>query len=512
MNGAEALMTTLCNGGVDICFMNPGTTELHLTAALDRVPGIRPVPCLFEGVVTGAADGYGRMAERPASTLMHTGPGLANGLANLHNARKAATPIVNLVGDHAIQHRRHDAPLSSDVAAFARPASAWVRVAGDADSLAGDAAAALAAAVEPPGRVATLIVPANRAWEEADGPAATAGARAREAPTAEAVDAAAAALRSGAPSVLLMTGAALRARALDLAARVAAATGARTMCNTFNARWQRGAGRAPIEPLPYFVESAIERLAGTRHLILVGASAPVGFFAYPGRPSELAPPDCAVHTLATAAQDAEAALEALADALDARATAPRESRERPQAPSGRLTPESIHTSLAALLPEHAIVSDEAILGGFGMLPITRGAAPHDWLSLMGGAIGQGLPLATGAALACPDRKVVCLEGDGSAMYTLQALWTQAREGLDVTNVIFANRSYGILALELERVGADPGPRTLAACDLSRPELDFARLARGMGVPASRVSSAEAFHERFAAAMAEPGPCLIEARV
>jgi acetolactate synthase-1/2/3 large subunit len=492
--------------------MNPGTTELHLVAALDRVPGIRPVPCLFEGVATGAADGYGRMAERPASTLLHTGPGLANGLANLHNARKAGTPIVNLVGDHAIQHRRHDAPLSSDVAGFAMPASGWVQVAADARSLAENGASALAAALEPPGRVATLIVPADCAWGEADGPAPTAGAAVRGAPAREAVDAATAALRSGEPTVLLMTGAALRARGLDLAARIAAATGARTMCNTFNARWQRGAGRAPIEPLPYFVEDAIEALAGTRHLVLVGASAPVGFFAYPGRPSELAPPDCAVHTLATAEQDAEGALEALADALDAPATAAREPRAVPRAPSGPLTPTSIHTSLAALLPEHAIVSDEAILGGFGMLPLTRGAAPHDWLSLMGGAIGQGLPLATGAALACPDRKVVCLEGDGSAMYTLQALWTQAREGLDVTNVIFANRSYGILALELERVGAEPGPRALAACELSRPDLDFVGLARGMGVPAARVSSAEAFHERFAVAMAEPGPCLIEARV
>jgi acetolactate synthase-1/2/3 large subunit len=282
------------------------------------------------------------------------------------------------------------------------------------------------------------------------------------------------------------------------------------MSQTFNARVQRGAGRVAIESLPYFAESAVASLAGTRHLILVGAQPPVSFFAYPDTPSWLTPEGCRIHTLASPAEDADAALAALADAVGARGrTAPVQERGPTQLPSGELTPEAVHRSIAALLPEHAIVSDEAITGGFGMIHHTRGAAPHDWLQLMGGAIGQGLPLATGAAVACPDRKVICLEGDGSAMYTVQSLWTQAREGLDVTNVIFANRRYAILEVELARVGAAPGPAARSNYSIGDPPLDFVELSRGLGVPASKVTSAEDFNERFAAAMREPGPCLIE---
>jgi acetolactate synthase-1/2/3 large subunit len=451
------------------------------------------------------------MTDRPAATLLHTGPGLANGLANLHNARKAASPLVNLIGDHATPHRALDAPLSSDVEAIARPVSGWVRTSASPRSLPEDAAAAVAAAREPPGRVATLIIPADCAWSEG---ATT--ATAHEPPlfpacSDSAVEAARAALRSGGRSALLLGGRALREGALAHASRIASETGAQLRCDSFTTRLQRGAGRAHVAPLPYFSEAAIQSLAGVRHLVLVGAAPPVAFFAYPGVASRIAPEDCEIHTLASPAHDAEAALEALAESLGAPANGARlEARVRDEPPTGRLDPESIHRSLCALLPENAIVSDEAILGGFGMLPLTRGAAPHDWLSLMGGAIGQGLPLATGAALACPDRKVVCLEGDGSAMYTLQALWTQAREGLDVTTVIFANRSYAILGVEFERFGMTPGPRARELCDLRRPDLNFVALARGMGVPASRAESAEAFHQQLAAALEAPGPQLVEA--
>jgi acetolactate synthase-1/2/3 large subunit len=505
MNGAESLLETLVNGGVEVCFTNPGTSEMHFVAALDRIPGMRSILTLFEGVASGAADGYGRMAERPAATLLHTGPGLANGLANFHNARKARTPLLSIVGDHAISHRGYDAPLSADVEAFARPVSGWLRSAADAHSVAADGAAALAAAVEPPGQIATLVLPADCAWSEAGGPAAVRAFAARETPAPETVAAVAAALRSGEPAVILMTGQALLAGPLETASRIAGASGARLMSQTFNARLQRGAGRAPIEPLPYFAESAVAALEGTRHLILVGTQPPVSFFAYPDAPSWLTPADCTLHTLATPAEDAEAALAVLADELGARAHPPllqEASRER--LPTGAITPETVHRSIAALLPEHAIVSDEAITGGFGMLHLTRGAAPHE-----GGAIGQGLPLATGAAVACPDRQVVCLEGDGSAMYTVQSLWTQAREGLDVTSVIFANRSYAILEVELARVGAEPGPQARSNYCIGDPELDFVQLARGLGVPAARAPTADAFNDHFAAAMREPGPHLIE---
>ncbi len=510
MNGAESLLETLVDGGVEVCFTNPGTSEMHFVAALDRFPGMRSILTLFEGVASGAADGYGRMAEKPAATLLHTGPGLANGLANFHNARKARTPIVSIVGDHATRHRQYDAPLSADVEAFARPVSGWVRSAANARSVASDGAAALAAALEPPGRIATLILPADCAWNVADGPAAPPAPPERETTAPETIDEVAAALRSREPAVILMTGQALLERGLETASRIAGATGARLMSQTFNARVQRGAGRAPIEPLPYFAESAVAALEGARHLILVGAQAPVSFFAYPDKPSWLTPEGCAIHTLAKPGEDADAALAAVADELGATSHPPTlQEPLREALPTGALTPEAVHRSIAALLPQHAIVSDEAITGGFGMLHLTRGAAPHDWLQLMGGAIGQGLPLATGAAVACPDRKVICLEGDGSAMYTIQALWTQAREGLDVTSVIFANRSYAILEVELARVGARPGPQARSNYFIGEPDLDFVQLARGLGVSAARVSSAEEFNERFAAAMHAPGPHLIE---
>jgi acetolactate synthase-1/2/3 large subunit len=510
MNGAESVVQTLVDGGVEVCFTNPGTSEMHFVAALDRITGMRGILTLFEGVAAGAADGYGRMAGKPAATLLHTGPGLANGLANFHNARKARTPIVSIVGDHATHHRQYDAPLSADVAAFAHPVSAWVRSSTEPRMAASDTAAALAAAAQPPGQVATLILPADCAWGKADGPAPPPDPPVRKSVAPSTVASVAAALRSGEPSVILMTGQALLERGLETASRIANATGARLMSQTFNARLQRGAGRAVIEPLPYFAESAIAALDGVRQLILVGAQPPVSFFAYPDTPSWLTPRDCLLHTLAEPGEDAEAALAALADELGANKQPPTcEAAAAPEPATGELTAEAVHRCVAAMLPEHSIVSDEAITCGFGMLHLTRGAPPHDWLQLMGGAIGQGLPLATGAAIACPERPVICLEGDGSAMYTLQALWTQAREGLNVTSIIFANRRYAILEVELARVGAEPGPQARRNYAIDEPALDFVLLAKGLGVPAVRAATADDFNAHFARALHEPGPHLIE---
>lgn len=511
MNGAEALVRTLVGAGVDTCFTNPGTSEMHFVAALDRVEGMRPILTLFEGVASGAADGFGRMAGRPAATLLHLGPGLANGLANFHNAKKAHTPIVNLVGDHATTHRRYEAPLSSDVEAVARPFSAWVRSADDVTTIGEQGAAAVAAAQAPPGGVATLVVPADVAWTEGANPAAAPPPAKRDTVPPAAIARTAEALRADAPAAILVSGPALAARSLEIARRVADATGAELFCDTFNTRLARGAGRARIRSLPYFAEQAAAALAGVRHLILVGTQAPVAFFAYPGKPSALWPEDCTVHELAGPSHDAEAALEALADEVGARGPARLQERVHGEPPRGALDPGAIGASLALLLPENAIVSDEAITAAAALIPATAGAAPHDWLSLTGGAIGQGLPLATGAAVACPDRKVVCLEGDGSGMYTLQALWTQAREGLDVTTVILANRSYAILQIELQRLGvAEPGARARSVLEIGDPDLDWVRLAEGMGVAACRATTAEEFHHALGAALAAPGPHLIEA--
>ena len=431
MNGAEALVRTLVGAGVDVCFANPGTSEMHFVAALDRVEGMRCVLCLAEGSVTGAADGYARMADKPASTLLHLGPGLANGLTNLHNAGRGYTPMVNIVGDHATYHHAYDAPLTSDIEAVARPFSHWVRMGTSAASVAADAADAIAAARNPPGQIATLILPADVAWSEAPGGAAPPPALAVPEPVdADAIRRAAAILRSGEPAALLMTGRALRAANLDNAGRIAAATGARLLSQTSNARVERGAGRVAVDRVPYPVDIALKFLAGLKHVILIGAKAPVAFFAYPEKPSVLTPADCEIFCLARPGQDLGAALAALADELGAaRAPVPAEALRRPAPPGdGPITPETLAAALCARLPENAIVVDELISVGRAFYGTLRGAPPHDWLQLTGGAIGDGLPMATGAAIACPDRPVLCLEGDGSAMYNVQSLWTQgARE-------------------------------------------------------------------------------------
>lgn len=515
MNGAEAVVATLRACGVEVYFANPGTSEMHLVAALDKEPAVRAVPCLFEGVATGAADGYGRMTGRPAATLLHLGPGLGNGLANLHNARRAATPLVNLVGDHATHHKPLDAPLESDIDAPAGTVSGWVRRCNDAPAAGIHAAAAVAAATAPPGQVATLILPADISWSPGASPAPPLPSQPPAPVSDDTVTAVAAALRSGEPTAILLGGPATRASALRAAARVAA-TGARLLCETFPARLERGAGLPTVERLAYLPEGARAQLHGLRHLVLVGARTPVSFFAYPETPGHLVPRDCHVHPLAGPGDDVVEALTHLADLLP-HATAATAARARPEPPTGGLTGESVATAVGALLPEGAIVVDEANTSGLWLPAATAGAPHHDWLTLTGGAIGQGLPLAVGAAIACPDRPVVCLEADGSAMYTPQALWTMAREGLDVTTVVYANQSYSVLEMEYERLVPTPDGRGRGRAgrdllDLSRPDLDFAGLARGMGVPASRPATAEEFAARLAEALNEPGPHVIEARV
>jgi acetolactate synthase-1/2/3 large subunit len=512
MNGAESLARTLVAGGVNVCFTNPGTSEMHFVAALDKVDGIRCVLGLFEGVVTGAADGYWRMAGRPAATLLHLGPGLGNGLANLHNARKASSGIVNIVGEHATYHIKHDAPLTSDIEGIARPVSAWVRTSPSSRAIAADGAAAIAAAWAPPGQIATLILPADTAWGEADGVAPAPPRTERAHVEADAVARCAKALRTGEPAMLLLTGQALYEQGLALAGRIATATGARILAQGSNARIERGAGRVPIERLPYPVDQALAVLKDVRHLILVGSKAPVAFFAYPDKPSVLTPDGCQIHRLSTIAEDSIEALAWLADEVGAKKNGEVvQLASRPALPTGPLNPDTLALSLGALLPEGAIVADESVTTGRGFFKLTAGAPPHDWMNNMGGSIGLGMPLATGAAVACPDRKVICLEGDGSGMYTLQALWTQAREGLDVTTVVFANRTYAILRHELSGVGAGtPGKKAADMLDIGRPDLDWVSLARGMGVEASRATTADEFNRQFAAGLASHGPRLIEA--
>ena len=513
MNGARSLLTTLVGAGVDVCFANPGTSEMHFVAALDDVPEMRGILTLFEGVATGAADGYARVAGRPAATLLHLGPGLGNGLANLHNARRARTPVVNIVGDHATYHARYDAPLQSDIASIARSVSGWYRVTARADDVGGDAADAVAAASRPPGCVATLVLPADSSWSESSTgpcrtpPAARRQRRRRPTPSRRWPRCCARASRWRCCWAARPCGAAACARPAGSAPPPAPPL----LGETFPANLERGAGVPALDRLGYLAEFAQAQLAGVQHLVLVDAKAPVSFFAYPDKPSDLVPPGCTVHTLVRPGEDAPGALEALADAVgaspDSAVLAP---AARPDRPSGALTMETLAAAIGATLPENAIVVDEGNTSGLFVAGATAGAPRHDWLTLTGGAIGIGLPAATGAAVAAPDRPVLCLQADGSAMYTLQALWTQAREGLNVTTVILANRSYAILNMELQRVGADAGgPLSRRMLDLTEPDLDFVSLSKGLGVPARRVETAEALTLALEASYAEAGPSLIE---
>jgi acetolactate synthase-1/2/3 large subunit len=514
MNGAESLVRTLVAGGVDVCFANPGTSEMHFVAALDRVEGMRCVLGLFEGVVTGAADGYFRMKGTPASTLLHLGPGLANGLANLHNAKKANSGIVNIVGQHAVYHIGFNAPLTSDLEGLARPMSAWVRTSPDAKSVAKDGAAAIAAAKSSPPQIATLILPADTAWNEADGITQVPAESQRVSYSSQAVENAAKVLRTGAPTLLLVTGGAVTERGLALAAQIAGKTGCKVMGQTYNPRMARGRGRFAIDRIPYVIEQALPILQGFKKIILVEANDPVAFFAYPNKPSMLKPEGCEVHRLTAGGENSVAALEALASALGAKP-----SDAKPQAmvdlarPTGALTHASIAQAIAMAIPENAIMVDESITTGRGFFPPTAAANRHDWLQNMGGSIGFSTPVATGAAVACPDRKVICMVGDGSAMYTLQSLWTQAREGLNVTTIVFANRIYQILRGEFDGVGAgEPGQRALDMLRIDRPTLDWVALARGMGVAARAATTADELVAALAEAIPERGPRLIEVQM
>ncbi|RTZ41609.1 acetolactate synthase large subunit [Candidimonas sp. SYP-B2681] len=513
MNGADSLCDTLLANDVDVCFANPGTSEMHFVAALDKKPQMRCILGLFEGVVTGAADGYARMADKPAATLLHLGPGLANGLANIHNARRANTPMINIVGDHATHHLQYDAPLTSDIESLARPMSNWVHRIQSSDDVSPSAAAAVEAARSGPGGIATLILPADAAWANAPAAIQRAAVAALAPVDSDALQAAAAALRNGRKTVILLSGKALRGKALETASRIAIKTGARLMAQQSNARVERGAGRVMIDRIPFSVDLALKALEGTEQLILIGAKVPVAFFAYPGKPGVLVPDSCQNIPLTRAGDDLGQALEALADAVGADSTIVPFTSERTatQLPTGALNAAAIIQTIGVLSPENAIICDESVSSGRDSFKSTFGAAPHDFLQITGGAIGIGIPMATGAAVACPDRKVILMQADGSGMYTLQGLWTQAREQLDVITIIFANRSYAILHNELKMVGAgEPGRNARRMLDLDNPTFDWVHMAKAAGVEAARATDATGFADLLRSALARKGPFLIEA--
>ena len=512
MNGADTLVGTLLSGSVDVCFSNPGTSEIHIVAALDHAPAMRCVLGLFEGVVTGAADGYARMAEKPACTLLHLGPGLANGLANLHNAHRARVPIINVVGQHATYHLHHDTPLTSDIEGIGRPYSKWLRSSQSPLQIGRDAAEAMVAARTAPGQIATLIVPANVAWGEGTPVGSPLPIPVAPMPSNDAIDCAAAMLRSDLPTAILLSGKALYGRGLAEAGRIALKTRSKLLSPYPFTRFERGAGLPSVDRVAYILEQAKDQLNGFRQFILVGASAPVSYFAYPGKDSALTPADSVIHTLARPEEDLVGALSALADALSTRGEKQRSLTplERPASPTGDITLAGVSAAIGASLPENAVLVEESMTSGRGLMPATRHCHPHEWLGNTGGSIGIALPLAVGAAIAAPDRHILCLTADGSAMYTLQALWTMAREGLKVTTVVFANRTYAVLKREFSYLGVgEPGPRSNEIFEIGRPDLDWVQLAKGMGVPGTRVTSLDAFGKALKEGFASEGPTLIE---
>jgi len=513
MNGADALISTLVANEVTACFANPGTSEMQFVAALDGVLAMRPVLCQFEGVATGAADGYGRIADKPACTLLHLGPGYGNGVANLHNARRAYTPIVNVIGDHATYHRQYDAPLNSDIATLVKPNSIWTKSADSPETVASITAEAVAASYGPPGGPVSLVLPADSAWLPAEGDVVIAQKPVRPAPAGDAVEAAARAIKAAKNPVVLLGGQACRAEALKEAARLQAA-GVTVYTDTFVARQPRGAGGFMPKKMQYFGEMALKELEGVDLMVFVGTTMPVAFFAYPNRPSVLVPQGCTTLTLAERGEDSVAGLAALADTLGAPKQGPTQTLALPDAaPAGKLTAYGVGAAIGRHMPEGAIICDDAVTSGAGVAANTATARPHEVLALTGGAIGIGLPLAIGAAVAAPDRKVLSLNGDGAAMYTVQALWTMARENLDVTVVVFANYTYRILNVEMQRTGAgEPGPSAKKLLDLGDPNIDWVPLAKGLGLPAVSCSTAEDFDKAFAAAMAQKGPMFIEAKI
>lgn len=512
MNGAESLIRTLVNNKVDVCFANPGTSEMHFVAALDEVSEMRAVLGLFEGVCTGAADAYYRMTNTPACTLLHLGPGMANGIANLHNAWRAKSGMINIIGDHASTHLKYDAPLTTDIVGLAKPFSGWIKSSASAQVISQDTADAINAAQTWPGQIATLILPADTAWTKASTNLVTATPALEPSYNEEAITKAAEILKKNEPTLLLMSGQAVINKGLELASCIAQKTGAKLMTNRPTARLQKGAGRAIIDSLAYPVTDALEQLKDYKHIILVGTQQPVAFFGYPDTPSTLAPEGCNLLTLASEEENTVAALEALAGTLNAKQTGDTYTLELPDLPTGELDLSKIIQSVAAELPEQAIIVNEALTSfwGGGVLAHSK---PHDMLQNTGGAIGFGMPSAVGAAVACPDRKVINLQADGSAMYTLQALWTQARENLDITTILYNNRAYNILQGELQKVGASKKGQTAdQLLNLDNPTLNFVSMAQGMGVEAARAETMEQFNDYLKASLGKTGPQLIEVMV
>lgn len=518
-NGARVLLEAAVASGIRVCFANPGTTELTLVRALDDVPEIRPVLGLFEGVCTGAADGYARVSGTPALTLLHLGPGLANGLANLHNARRAHSPIINIIGDHATWHLPFDAPLTSDIAGLARPVSRVVQL-NSPDTIQQSVRTAIEGALTPPRSVVTLIAPSDvmDAHVPKSFPEGTAVTPAARTVPSQHIAEAAERIARASSLILLLGSDALTERGLRAAARIAARTGARLLMESYPAIVSLGGDLPQLERLAYFPQDVIAQLAGSM-VLLAGARAPISYFGYPDQPSELVSPPERLVELAAVGEDSVVALEQLAEIVpDNKRPKPADRQSTPAAAAGSagnqaLTPLEVAEELVWQIPQDAIVSLEGSTCGGPYLQRAHRARRHRVMTNTGGAIGQGIPCAVGAAIAQPDARIICLQSDGSAQYTLQSLWTLAREQLNVTIIISANHRYGILQTELSRAGAKlDRPAIERMTRLDSPRIDWVALARGYGVPAVRATTAGDFQTALSRGLQTSGPYLIEAQL
>ena len=513
MTGAEIILSTAADAGVEICFANAGTTELPLVAAFDTVKSIRPVLGLFEGVCTGAADGYARMKQKPVLTLLHLGPGFANGIANLHNAKRARSPILNIIGQHATWHLNADPPLNMDIASLARTVSGWYRQSASVEALSRDVAEGLAASLY--GQVSTLVVPADHQWAEHKSDKITLPEFAFDRIDQATIATARKLLKEAQKPALILGGRALRKPSLAAAAEIQVKTGCGLLRITFPAYVDSGEGLPIVRPIPYVPGQARALLGIYDTLILAGTNEPVAFFGYrDGRSFLLNDQQCHFR-IDTDKQDVAVVLEELARALDAETGKNKTGSilaqyALPELPSGTLNAEKMCATIAAMQPEHCIVVDEGVSSTAPYYSYAPFLKPYSQLNVTGGAIGHGMPLALGAALACPDRKVINIEADGSAMYTIQALWSQAHEKANVITVICSNRKYLIIELECLAAGyTSLGAEARALMNLTNPALDWVGLSRGMGVPAASVTTAEELTREFNAALKESGPHLIE---
>lgn len=508
---AESLVGALVDAGIDTVFANPGTTEMPLVAALDACgDAVTAVLALHETVCSAAADGYWRARGRPAATLLHLGPGVANAAANFHNAQKARAGIVNLIGDHPNRHLSVQSPLQTPLESLCRLFSDWTGFASDPAQQA--AVARTAVGIAATGRVASLIVPHDVQLAQV-GPTPRPLSSVPGRPRSAAIPAAIAALARATRPALLLGGPALGKAGLRLAARLGARVGAPVFCETLFAAMDRGGDIPQPTRLAYFPEQAIAQLAGHDLILLVGAAEPVAFFAYPDLPSRLAPSGAAIVAVATAHEDCALALAELLDAVPAapdQATACNSGAGQPSAnaPGDRLTPQTLCEIVAAAIPAGAVVVDEGITTGLAFYNASLAARPFRHLCLTGGAIGWGPGASVGAALGA-RAPVINLQADGSSLYAIQALWTQARHSLPVTTVICRNGRYRILETELARAGLDTRGRHAAAmCDLAG--IDWCTLAQGFGVRAVRARSVGELTAALEGIAERRGPLLIEA--